>query len=496
MGILSTADSRDHETLIATAFSNEASVSADSPDKNRMFQQLFARGNEAMNKQNWAYAVEMFMNCLKLDAENQQVRINLRISQRKMHNDNGSGARMAGMKLMGVRGRVKKLRGKEDWNAMDLAAEEGLAVNPWDGQLNADVGDACLGRGFLHVAAIAYKWAYESEQNNKEYIRKLAGTLESLADYKNAILFWEKIYKMDPLDSEARSKVTQLHAQSVMDRGGYEDADNTRDVKKQQTSEYDKFTSSPQSKQEVVGPGMSIEADLKREIRKSPENVAHYLKLAEYYKKEKRLEDARETLTQALQVSGGEPTVRENLEDVELEMLRNNYELARQAAASNPADEIAKENTLALLQELVKREIQVLNARVERYPRDSKLKVDLARRLVRVKQWDKAIPHLQQASGDQRHAAEVGLLLGKCFIGVNKKTLAISSLAKAVPHLSPQDQRAEFCEAHYLLGQLYEQAQDLTNAEKHYTEVIGADYNYRDALQRLEGVQGAAGGAG
>ena len=149
----------------------------------------------------------------------------------------------------------------------------------------------------------------------------------------------------------------------------------------------------------------------------------------------------------------------------------------------------AKDNAIALRDELIKQEITILNSRIETYPRDSKLKFDLAKLLCQIKQHEKAIPLLQKASADQRLTADVGVLLGKCFIAVKKHTLAVSSLSKAIPAINTHDRPELFCDAHYLLGQLMEAKKDYAKAEEHFNEVIGIDYEYRDALQRLEKLQ-------
>lgn len=461
-------------------------------DKRKLARQFFSRATQAESKQNWGYAVEMWRNAVKLDPENQDFRVHLRLAQRQSHGNNGTGKRMATLTLRGYRSKAKKAASKEDWNAADNIAEEGLTVNPWDASLLVEVGRACLERGFNNVAAINYKWAVDQEPENREYLRNLANVLEVQAKYNDAIVIWDRIYKMDPMDSEARTKVTQLNAKQVMDHGGYEDADDTRDVKKQDEqprSAYDDFDPGAK-KDEAIGPGMSVEADMQRAIRKNPENVEPYIKLGQYYRTNKRFEESAEILRQALQASGGDPTVREQLEDVELDILRNNFELARSAAAADPKDEVAKDNALALRDEVIKREISVFSSRIETYPRDSRLKLELARRFYQVKQFEKAIPLLQKASADQRLTAEVGVLLGKCFISVKKATLAISSLNKALPAIDIHERQDLFCDAHYLLGQLMEAKNDYAKAEEHYTEVIGQDYQYRDALQRLENLQG------
>ena len=78
------------------------------------------------------------------------------------------------------------------------------------------------------------------------------------------------------------------------------------------------------------------------------------------------------------------------------------------------------------------------------------------------------------------------LLLAKCFINEKKGILARKQLEKAVPKLNAQEHRDAFLETHYYLGRLCEEAKEPDKAEEHYGEVLAVDYEYKDALKRLE----------
>lgn len=448
-------------------------------------------GSDALNKQSWDYAIEMFSQCVELEPENLMYRQVLRGAEHKKYNDNKKGAMMAGMKLAGTRQRIKRARTKEDWKTVDHEAEKGLLVNPWDAQLNADVGEACFNLGYSEVAKFAYEKAVEAEPANKEYLRMLAQILEDRGEYDQAIGCWDRVRKLDPLDSEARSKMTQLSADKVIGRGGYEEAKTTREVTK---TAYDLDRPAQRNVPGAVeGPGVSVEADLQRAIRKDPASIDNYMKLAEYYRREKRLAEAAEQYRKALEVSGGDPNVREQLEDTELDILRQNRETAVELARANPDDETARQNATALAQELVQREIEVFSSRVERYPKDSRLKLDLAKRYMRVKRWGQAIPLLQQASADQRIESEVLVNLGKCFLQDNKKELGKRQFEKAIPTINVHDQPELFKEAHYLMGRLCEESGQREQAENHYSDILAIDYSYKDTLKRLEALQSGGG---
>jgi hypothetical protein len=90
---------------------------------------------------------------------------------------------MAGMRLMGVKASLKKARMTKNWAQVDLSAEEGLALTPWDADLNADMGEATSNLGFTDVAVFGYRKAVESDPNNKVYLRSLGRLLEEKGEF-------------------------------------------------------------------------------------------------------------------------------------------------------------------------------------------------------------------------------------------------------------------------------------------------------------------------
>lgn len=460
-------------------------------DKRRIAAMCWKRGTEAMNSQNWDYSIEMFAQAALLVPDNVLYRQSLRGVEAKKYDNNKTGARFAGAKLVTIRGRIKKARFSEDWVEVDKSAEEGLKVNPWDPGLNFDMAESCDKRGFGDCAVFGYNSALEGEPDNKQYLRNLAILLEARGEYPKARICYEKICKLDPHDGEARSKKTQLDAKEMIKRTNLDEAENTRDMATSNNKgrAYDEADGKLDRKQAADGPGMSAEADLQRAIRKAPADAGNYVKLAQLYVAEKRFEDALGKFKEAVQVSG-DPNVRELMEDCELDYLRGNVAKAKELATRNADDENARRNVSALGGELLNREIEVLSARVERYPSNLNVKYELARRFMKVKKWANAIKLLQPASADVRLKAEVLLNLGKCFLQENKKPLALRNLENAIPEINQHDRPDLYCEVHYLVGYVYEDSGNRNKAEHHYTEVLQVDYDFRDARDRLERIQG------
>ncbi len=461
-------------------------------------QEWFRKGNEAMGRQNWDFAVECYGNSVKMKPDVLLYRQTRHGCLRKKYDDNGTGARMASMKLMGIRGRVKKARMKKDWTAVDQAAEEGLMVNPWDAQLFADIGEAAAEQERGEVAAYAWEQAVKLDIANIAYNKALGEVLRDRGEYKRARACFERVYKADPTDGDARSMMSKLDAESVMDRGNYEKAQNTQDVKVDKEQPVNAYEADRQARKggrpEADAPGQSVELDLKHAIRKEPDNINNYVKLAQHYHTARKLPQALEQYEKALEISGNNSDILELKEDVELDIMRDRLADATDRYRKNPDKDRLKQKAVELQTELMAREIEYFAPRIERHPNDMKMRYEMAERYRKTKQYTKAIPLYQQASADSRLKEDALVWLGECFAKDGKLDLGRRQFERALEGMSGQDKPDAFKRAHYWLGRVYEKSGKPEQAETHYTEILSVDYAYKDVLQRLEKLQGGESG--
>ena len=450
-----------------------------------------------MNRQNWDFASTCFANAVKMKPGVVLFRQVKHGCSRKMYGDNGTGAKMAGMKLMGTRSKIKSARRKNDWQTVDTTVEEGLNINPWDAQLFADLGEAAreLDRG--EIASYAYEQAVAIDKQNIAYNFAYAEVLRSRNEFKKARACCDRILAIDPLNSEARTLKSRLDAEEVMgSRGGnYDTAESTQDVKVDKTAkptnayEEDRRARRGQPK-EAAAPGESEEMDMRAAVRKDPQNVAQYEKLATFLRTERRLPEALEIIEKALEVSNNDSSIQELKEDVELDLMREKLGEAIERARKNPERERLQEKATTLKKELIVREIDVLANRIEQHPNDMRMRVELADRYRRTQQYVKAIPLLQQATADSRLKEDALVSLGECFVRTGKMDLGRRQFEKSLETIDGKDKPDAFKTAHYWLGRIYEKAKKVEQAENHYTEILSVDYEYRDVLKRLESLQG------
>lgn len=465
-------------------------------DPKEAAKQCYLKGSEAVNKENYDYAIDMFYTAVALCPDNLMYRQLLRSTEAKKIPPGTKLGLMQKPKLMKLRGKVAGCRRKKDWDEMDKAAEEGLKLNPHDGQFNADAGEACLERDFGEVAVLCYKCAVSpnGDPENIDYLRILARLLKQRGEYDDSVKFWQRIKALDPNDREAREEVLGTMTAKTIDHGNFETAGSTRDVMNDAeiAKRLGKDNERKRRSEKVDEAGIDPVQDMIHQIRKDDQNPDLHMKLGELYISKSQFDDAIECFRQAFELKDGDQNIRERIEDIEILKLNQMLENEKQKSVADPENQEQKAKVSKIANKLLAREIEVYKDRVKRYPAIMKLKFELARRYRRKKMWAEAIPLYQQASNDPRLEVESLVSLGKCFLQDNRPQLALRQFEKAAGKIKSTDDREAFLEVHYYLGRLYEQAKQKPKAEDHYGEVLSNDYDYRDVRARLERLQNEA----
>lgn len=448
----------------------------------------YRAGNEALQRKNFDYAAKMYQQCARLVPENVLYRQMARGAAGKMYGENKTGASsLAKMKIGGLRSKAKKLRGKKDFAEASALLEEALSLNPWDVQSNVDLAELAEEAEWMEVAQHAMTCARNSDPNNKELNIALAGVLANRDQFDEAAKLWEHVAKLDPDDGHARTMVQRMYTEATRHKGRFDEADKATELKvsgEMSPEEVNRRLGTSGKPGEADGPGMSERADLERDTRKNPKSVEAWQKLGAYLKRQKDFAAAMEAFGEALKLDPDNSAVQEQHEDCEIAILKAELSNSRDAGDEEAVREAAKN--------LIKREMQVLETRVQRYPQDLSIKYELGSRFVKTnnaKLIPKAIPLLQKATQSPQHKGKALMLLGQCFIKEKKPSLAKGQLERALPELHPENDEAMVIEAHYLLARIYEQLSDVEKAESHYGDVLVLDYEYKDAKDRLEKIQ-------
>jgi len=161
----------------------------------------YKRGVEAMEKQDWDLASEMFAVSVKFCPDKLNFRQLLRICVCKRYKDNKTGAAApASWRIGHIRERVEAAKAAKEWRRADVACEEGLALNPWDTWLNIDLAEVARAQGFLDIARFSLAFALALDPRNREILVKLADRLWEMGLYEEVDRILRRLDRLGPPD--------------------------------------------------------------------------------------------------------------------------------------------------------------------------------------------------------------------------------------------------------------------------------------------------------
>jgi tetratricopeptide (TPR) repeat protein len=230
--------------------------------------------------------------------------------------------------------------------------------------------------------------------------------------------------------------------------------------------------------------GITPLEQLQKKLATSPTDYETAFELADLLEREDSIEEAEKVLVDALAASGNDLKVREHLEDRQIRWSKRRVTLAEKQVQATDS-EATRETLDRLRTALVKQEIDIFAARVERYPDNVSWKFELAIRLKTAGSPAEAIKYFQAVQVDSRRRGAVALELGECFQKIKQYPLAMRNYQTAVESLGEReiDLRKR---ALYRAGVLAAALKDRDAALKFLSNLAEIDFGYRDVAQRLE----------
>jgi tetratricopeptide (TPR) repeat protein len=168
-----------------------------------------------------------------------------------------------------------------------------------------------------------------------------------------------------------------------------------------------------------------------------------------------------------------------------MKQLRRKIRQAKAAIKANADDENAKVLLEQLSKQLHDFELEHYGLCVKNYPTDLSAKFEYGIRLVADKQYDQAIPLLQQAQRDPRRKLAAMSKVGFCFAEKGWLEDAIDVYTKAINSYEIKED-AVAKELRYNLGDAYEQQGDTDKALEVYRRIAQVDFTYKDVSSRVD----------
>lgn len=454
---------------------------------------LYDKAAEAVKKRNYDYAIELFIQLLTLEPNNVEARKALRAAElRKFQElglspDGGAGAMLKGAgSLFGsmLHGITKNHEKKM------LDCEQLLKNAPRNKTYLAALGEAARAAGHADAAICAFEDLREADPSSAVALRNLAQLWREKGDINRALIYYEGLKKVLPSDAEAAKSVRDLAAagatKKVEDAKAAGGDGSFRDIVKDK-SEAEKLEQAGQR----VRTEDQAEAAIKRlegEIQKKPEEAARLLKqIGDLHLKRKDPESALEAYEKAY-AKKKDPQIADAIGDLKMKQLEE--EVAAITEAAKAGDAGAKGRLKDAKERRNAYQIEEYRRRSNERPTELSFKFNLGQALYKADQLDEAIAELQKAASDPRRGQQARLLLGKAFEKKGMHELAIKELEKARAGSTAMDDTTK--EITYNLALVLEKAGQKEKAAAELEKIIEVDFNYKDAMKRMEALKAKA----
>jgi tetratricopeptide (TPR) repeat protein len=393
-----------------------------------------------------------------------------------------------------------KLSTKKNPNEQLIAAEEILAVDPYNTKANAAVGEAGLALGCPELKCFAYETLADSKAEAKAGDKSAIPILRTLAEaYMEAKLpekassTYQRILDLDPRDGDALSGMKNAeaaksheHWETAEKRGDFREA--LKDVKESEQLEQ-------QSK--IVKSSDAIEDQIQYNYQKwqaDPKNSIYSKNIAALYVQRNEFANAIPWYEEAFRAGGStDSSIEKTIGDlkirageVELRDLQN-----RLAQETDPALQAQLQAELeAKTEEINRVRLELAEARVRAQPNDGELRFDLGEALFKSGQYKRATEELQQALKQPSVRYQALNLLGLAFMKRGMLDFAINRLSLAESELPSMQENEIKKEVTYNLGLAYETSGDAVKSLDQWKKIYEVDMTYRDVAARVEASYG------
>jgi tetratricopeptide (TPR) repeat protein len=453
----------------------------------------FKKAEQAAKKQNFDYAIELYLQGLIIDPAASPARralhqIETVAIQEKGGNPQGGFATK--LKTGGILAKVKKLEMQKKWDEAVLEYEKCLRFQPQSTPTLFGLATALENQGVPEAAITVLEEIVELDRAHVEAYRKLGQLWAAKEEPEKAIAYWEKVKQYKPDDKEASKAVRDLSAATMVKRA---------EERKQQTGDesFRALVKSEEESAELEQRAKIIRTDedrlqaikfKKEDLRKDPENSRLWRDLGGLYQDLKKWDHALAAYKKALEVNPQDLFAGERigvLQEVRLQEQVGHLRERLEAAGTNGdrCEDLQKELE-AKESQFLAFQLKEYARRVKAHPTDYELKMSYGDVLMRAGEYDEAIGQFQKAVKDPKFKVACHNKIGKCFESKKLYDLADGQYKHALGGIADPDSELAK-DVKYNLGVVAEKKGDTAIALKYFQEIMATDINYRDVSGRV-----------
>jgi len=442
---------------------------------------FFESARKVAETNNFDYAIEMYLEGLRLAPDAlEQGHVKLR--------ELALLREVKGGKKPPMMEKVKYLRGKTALERM-INAEYLFAKDPdhlpyAEAMLKAAL-EGSYKKTAKWIADLLFQANNACEKPSFQIFILLKDSYFAIGEFDRAIVACQCAMQLKPEDAELADEFRRLSAEQAVANGKYDQTGDFRNsIKNRQAQER------LQSQDGVVKTDNYRISALK-EARKAmaqdpnlPMNIFNLADALSDLQTDQGENEAIELLEKTYE-NKKDFSFKQRAGLTRIKQLKRRVRVSRAALESNPGNRQARREFTESSKQLNNVELEHFRLCVENYPTDLYAKYEYGICLIRNKQYDQAIPLLQEAQKEPRHKISAMDKIGLCFFRKGWFADAIDIFNQAIDSIEIKDD-AIAKDLQYNLARSYEEQGDTDKALRLYRKIAQLDFSFKDVRSRVD----------
>jgi tetratricopeptide (TPR) repeat protein len=452
-------------------------------------EKLCSRAQEAFDKRNYDYAVDLARQIIELEPGHPKARHILRLAQVKKCESQGTRPSAISAIITGLLPFIKVFVYKTLNKPVKVlpAAEDFISRNPYSIWVRTTLADALSKLNYSESAINEFEGIVPLDPRRLHTLKSLGKLYIAVKDGKKAQQYFQAVMSINPSDLDAPRALKDIAALSTLKDGGWSEARSSRDLIKDKGVAVQLERDSQMVKESDIPDEIKRLNNLINQNPDSPENIKHLKRVGELYQRQANYEAAMETYQKAARLNPSDGALKIKVGDIRLLMFDRDLKAIQQKLQADPNNQPLKQSLQKIRQEKRQFQVEEYRRRVQLHPTDMALRFQLGVALYAGNLLDDAIAEFQNSVRDPKRKTDSLIYIGRCFMAKKIYDMAISQFTKALEGgmLSAEQTK----DIHYNLGVSYEANKNPEQALAEYKKIIEIDINYKDTMKKIEQLQ-------
>lgn len=449
----------------------------------RELRQLHTKGMEALQRDNFDYAIDLFLQVLKHSPGCVDCRKALRHAQiGKAGAGGGMFKKMWGSASNAPQVAKGNLALRTNPGEAMLIAEQVLSSDPNNTGGHKLAAEAALALGLPRTAVLSLEVLARNDTRDKEIIIQYGNVLADIGEVAKAERVLIELQRQMPIDQEVNQALKNLSARRTLNEGGYDKADQEgssyRDMLKDKVEAAKLEQDNRVVKTEDVVERLIGEYET-RLAGADAGNARLTRSLAELYTQKKRFADALKQYDK-LKVAdnGNDPSLDKAIADTRARLM--DHELTQ----LDPTAEDYAVRQAEITAQKQAMQLEECRKRVEKFPTDLAIRYELGVLYFQAGKISEAIQEFQKAQNNPHKRLGAMNHLAQCFAKRKMYDLAAKTLQNAIKEKPVFDDEKK--DLIYNLGAVLEAMNKKEDAIEQFKQIYETDIGYRDVAAKVD----------